>query len=120
MGFTFAQTGHITLEIDGTEYTGAVDSPEFVDFWRNNYAKLDEIGDESNANMAHDAVSFCVNMVTALLGADASKRIFDGKLLSLTDCVLLVGYIMDEISAQGVDGRLANVTAKYSDAEILR
>lgn len=120
MGFTFAQSGIVTLVIDGKEYQGAVDGPAFVDFWRANHSKLDKMADESNADMGRDAVAFCVSFVTALLGAEASKEIFDGKVLSLMDCVALIGYIMGEIGAQGVDERLANATAKYSATEILR
>ena len=120
MGFTFAQTGNITLSIDGKEYAGAVDSPAFIDFWRANNTKLATLGDESNPNMGADAVEFCVGFVTALLGADACRVIFDGKQVSLIDCASLIGYIMEQITAQGVDVRLANATAKYSPDEILR
>ncbi len=120
MGFTFAQEGVITLDIDGKEYTGAVDGSAFVDFWRANHSKLDKMADESNANMGRDAIAFCVSFVTALLGAEASKEIFDGKVLSLMDCVALIGYILEQITEQGLDVKLANAASKYSNAEIMR
>ena len=120
MGFTFAQTGNITLEIDGKTYAGAVDSPAFIDFWRANHSELAKLGDESETDIGARTVAFCVGMVTALLGAEASKEIFDGKQVSLIDCASLIGYIMEQITEQGVDVRLANATAKYSPDEILR
>lgn len=120
MGFTFAQAGVIKLDIDGKEYTGAVDGPAFVDFWRANHSKIAELGDETKEDMAAEVVSFSVGLVTALLGAEASKAIFDGKVLSLTDCAALVGYILEQITEQGLDVKLANAASKYSNAEIMR
>ena len=119
LGFTFAQTGNITLTIDGKEYTGAVDGPAFVDFWRANSDKLGTLADESNPDMGKDAVAFCVGLVTALLGADACREIFDGKQVSLIDCVGFVGYIMGQIGEQGMEAKLLEAMRKYGKADVL-
>lgn len=118
MGFEFRQSGNITLEIEGEEYTGAVDSPSFLDFVRQH--DFSEITDEANPNQAQAVVRYCVDMVAALFGADACKRIFDGKQVSLIDCTELIGFIFSEITAAGLGDKLTAAAAKYGKADILR
>ena len=118
MGFTFARTGQITVEIEGVEYVGAVDSPEFIDFVRNNDYSV--LADDSNPNQAADVVSYCVGLVTALFGPEASKAIFDGQRVTLLDCAALVGYIFQQIQDAGLETRLSQAAAKYGVGDVLR
>lgn len=118
MGFTFDQTGIVAIEIEGESYEGAVDSPEFIDFVRNNdYSTL---ADGTNPNQARDVVNYCVGLVRALFGADAAKRIFDGRRVTLLDCAALVGYIFDQIAEAGLEARLSQAAAKYGVGDVLR
>lgn len=120
MGFTFGNSAVLKLEIEGKEYQAVIDRPEFIDFWRVNNTRLDSINDPSNATTARDIVVFCVDMVTALLGVDVSREIFDGREVSLVECAALIGYILEEINAQNLMGYLDAVAAKYGAGSILR
>lgn len=119
MAFTFTNDTLLTLEIDGKEYQAKVDRPEFVDFWRNNLAVITSLSTDS-PNAAKDIVRFTVDMTTALLGVEASREIFDGKEISLSECAMFVGYVMGEIESQGLGDKLAQVAAKYGTGSILR
>ena len=120
MGFTFEHAAELHLDIDGKEYAAPLDNPEFIDFWRNNSGILSQIGDESNPHMAAETVRFCVDMITALLGADASKELFDGKQVSLIDCASLIGYVMSQIAEQGMQDKLIAAASRYGRDSILR
>ena len=118
MGFQFAQSGNITVEIEGTEYTGSVDSPAFIDFVRTH--DFADVSDANDPNQAKNVVRYCVDMVTALFGVEATKAIFDGKQVSLIDCTELIGYVFAEITAAGLGDKLTAAAAKYGKADILR
>lgn len=120
MGFTFDNATLLHLEIGDKEYEAPMDSPEFIDFWRNNVGKLASLADESNPNMARDTVVFCVDLVTALLGADVSKELFDNRRVSLLDCATLIGYITSEMANQGLTDKLMAATSKYGTGSVLR
>ena len=119
MAFTFTDDTLLTLEIDGKEYKTKVDRPEFIDFWRNNLSAITALSTDS-PNAAKDIVRFTVDMTTALLGVEASREIFDGKEISLSECAMFVGYVMGEIESQGLSEKLSRMTAKYGTGSILR
>ena len=118
MAFTFTDDTLLTLEIGGKEYRAKIDRPEFVDFWRNNMGALDALSDKPNA--ARDVVKFTVDMTTALLGIEASREIFDGVELSLSECAMFIGYVMGEIEAHGLKDKLSQIASKYGTGSILR
>ena len=120
MAFTFDNNTSLHLEIDGNEYSAKIDRPEFIDFWRNNVKTLDALKDPSNANTAREIVRFTVDMCTALLGVDASRELFDGKEIGLTDCAAFIGYVMGEIENQGLREKLNSAAAKYGAGSIYR
>lgn len=120
MGFTFDDSTLLHLEIEGKAYDAPMDSPEFIDFWRNNADKLATLAADDNLNMARDTVVFCVDMITALLGAEVSKELFHNRRVSLLDCASLIGYVTSEMAAQGTTDKLAAITAKYGTGSILR
>ena len=121
MGFEFGNNSAILrLEIDGQEYSAVLDRPEFIDFWRNNYGRFSELAKADNPKMARDVVTFGVDMVTALLGVEVSRQLFEGREVSLTEMAALIGYIMGEIENQGLNAKLNDMTAKYGSASILR
>lgn len=120
MGFTFDNSTLLKLEIEGEAYEVPLDSPEFIDFWRNNADRLNGLTDDSNPDMAKDVVMFTVDLITALLGADVSKRLFNNKRVSLAYCAGLIVYITGEMAEQGMTEKLAAATAKYGTGSVLR
>ena len=122
MGFEYNADTMVELEIEGKVYRAPVDSPEFMDYWRtwreraeelSGYAEMTgELPEGEVVDAAADVVRMCVGMVTALLGPEASRELFNGRERSLLFCTKLMEYVFDQV--QEHVGKLTAAARKYS------
>lgn len=101
----------LVLRIDGKKYTGYVDSPEFI-------AWVKEHSDQKGGEPEED-IAYVAGFMTALLGVEQAKKLFNGVPRSYAQYMGLLGYVLDQTKAQGLAAKIAGIGAKYSREGIL-
>ena len=127
MGFEYGNHPVLSVEIEGNDYKGLIDSPEIVEFWISHGERLNylstiqerELDDSEMADEMREFVALVVDFTTALLGAEATIKVFDGRERSLLFCASLMEYLNNEIEAQGLLDKLNEAANRYSASKVI-